>query len=44
MGDKLNEYLEEIDRKSEGLEHLSDAIWGFAETAFSEYKLSLIHI
>ena len=38
MGDRLKEYLKEIDRKTEGLEQLSDAIWGFAETAFSEYK------
>ena len=38
MGDRLKEYLKEIDRKREGLEQLSDAIWGFAETAFSEYK------
>ena len=38
MGDRLKEYLKEIDRKKEGLEQLSDAIWGFAETAFSEYK------
>ena len=35
---RLKEYLKEIDRKREGLEQLSDAIWGFAETAFSEYK------
>ena len=32
MGDRLKEYLKEIDRKREGLEQLSDAIWGFAET------------
>ena len=38
MGDRLNVYLEEIDRKAEGIKQLSDAIWGFAETAFSEYR------
>ena len=35
---KLNTYLEEIDRKKAGLEKLSDDIWEFAETAFSEHN------
>ena len=34
----LNTYLEEIDRKKDSLEKLSDEIWGFAETAFSEHQ------
>ena len=34
----LSTYLEEIDRKKDGLVKLSDEIWGFAETAFSEHQ------
>ena len=34
----LHTYLEEIDRKKEELEKLSDDIWEFAETAFSEHQ------
>lgn len=38
MEENLKKYLEEIDQKKESLEQLSDAIWGYAETAFSEYQ------
>ena len=35
---KLNTYLEEIERNQAGREKLSDEIWEFAETAFSEHN------
>ena len=38
MKENLKQYLEEIDKKEEALDKLSDSIWGFAETAFSEYQ------
>lgn len=38
MEERWKQYLEEIDRKAKKITDLSDAIWGYAETAFSEYR------
>lgn len=38
MEPELEKYLREIDQKAERLCSLSDGIWGYAETAFTEYK------
>ena len=31
-------YIEEIDKKQDKLTSLSDEIWGYAETAFTEFQ------
>lgn len=38
MEPELEKYLSEIDQKAERLCALSDGIWGYAETAFTEYE------
>lgn len=38
MKPELKKYLDEIDEKSDSLCALSDEIWGYAETAFTEFQ------